>query len=120
MPMTRRQVVLAGLAAGGQNATFTPVQVQKLFFLIDREASHLVTGPHFRFRAYDYGPFDSDVYSTLDGLTRDGLVMVVEGRYRLYMLTPDGFAEGQRILLSLPAETRDYLRKTARWVKGLS
>jgi uncharacterized protein len=83
MPLNQREVVLAGLAAAGQNTTFTPVQVQKLFFLIDREASHLVNGPHFKFSPYDYGPFDSDVYSTLDGLEREGLVIVLPGRYRL-------------------------------------
>ena len=120
MPLNRRQIVSAGLAAAGQNATFTPVQVQKLFFLIDREGPHLVNGPHFAFRPYDYGPFDSDVYSTLDSLEREGLVAVVAGRYRLYMLTPSGFAEGQRILGALPSETRDFIRKTVRWVCGLS
>jgi hypothetical protein len=120
MPLDRRQIVLAGLAAAGQNATFTPVQVQKLFFLLDREASHLVNGPHFAFRPYDYGPFDSDVYSTLDNLERDGLVAVVADRYRLYVLMTEGFAEGHIILLSLPPETREFIRKTARWVKALN
>jgi hypothetical protein len=37
--MNRSEIVLAGLAAAGENATFTPVQVQKLFFLLDREAA---------------------------------------------------------------------------------
>jgi hypothetical protein len=120
MPLDRRQIVLAGLAAAGQNATFTPVQVQKLFFLLDREASHLINGPHFTFRPYDYGPFDSDVYSTLDSLERHGLAAVVADRYRLYVLTAEGFADGQRVLLSLPTETREFIRKTARWVKALN
>jgi hypothetical protein len=39
--MERDDIILAGLAAGGENATFTPVQVQKLFFLIDREAARV-------------------------------------------------------------------------------
>lgn len=30
--MNRGEILLAGLAAGGENATYTPVQVQKLFF----------------------------------------------------------------------------------------
>ena len=45
--MERPNLVLAALAAGGENASYWPVQVQKLLFLIDREASALVGGPHF-------------------------------------------------------------------------
>ena len=46
--MTRSEILLAGLAAGGENATYTPVQVQKLFFLLDREASVALGGPFFK------------------------------------------------------------------------
>ena len=49
-------LVLAALAAGGENATFSPVQVQKLLFVLDREASPHIDGPHFNFIPYDYGP----------------------------------------------------------------
>jgi hypothetical protein len=59
--MDRSSLVLAALAAAGGNAAFTPVQVQKLLFLIDREAGRLVGGPHFDFLPYDYGPFDRAV-----------------------------------------------------------
>jgi hypothetical protein len=43
--MTRSEILLAGLAAGGENTTYTPVQVQKLFFLLDREAAAALGGP---------------------------------------------------------------------------
>lgn len=120
MPLTRREVIVAGLAAAGQNVTFTPVQVQKLFFLIDHEASHLVDGPHFTFQPYDYGPFDSRVYDELFFLEKQGHVNVLPGRYRLYMLTEPGFAEGWRILSALPAATKEFIENTAHWVRGLS
>jgi hypothetical protein len=32
--MNRSNLIMAGLAAAGENASFTPVQVQKLFFLL--------------------------------------------------------------------------------------
>lgn len=64
--MYRQDLVLAALAAAGENAAFAPVQVQKFFFLIDREGAHLFGGPHFHFTPYDYGPFDSAVYEALD------------------------------------------------------
>jgi hypothetical protein len=121
MPLNRNQITLAALAAAGENATCSPVQIQKLFFIIDRGASHLFGGPHYRFKAYDYGPFDPAVYDQLALLGFDGSVQVVgSGRYRVYRLTEKGFAEGQQFLSTLPNETADFLRAVARWVRGLS
>lgn len=119
--MDRNDILLAALAAGGENATFTPVQVQKMFFLIDREASHLVDGPHFNFEAYDYGPFDRGVYDGLDALARVDRARVHNtGRYRVYGLSQTGFHEGSARLAALPAHTRTYIVEVANWVRQLS
>lgn len=48
--MTRDDIVLAGMAAAGPSTKFDAVQLQKLFFLIDREIPQLIDGPHFDFR----------------------------------------------------------------------
>lgn len=74
--MDRQMFMLAALAAAGESAAFSPVQVQKLFFLLDREASHLTGGPHFAFRPYDYGPFDYAVYDEINELANRGLAEV--------------------------------------------
>jgi hypothetical protein len=91
----RQNLMLAALSGGGERATYTPVQVQKLFFLIDREAAVYLSGPHFNFKPYDYGPFDKAVYDELQYLTKIGLADIVQGdRARLYMLTAEGYAIG--------------------------
>lgn len=119
--MNRSEILLAGLAAGGENANFTPVQVQKLFFLLDREAPHLLDGPHFRFEPYDYGPFDSAVYSGLEDLARRDLARVQNtGRYRVYGLSQRGYQEGIRLLNASPQNARSYLINVATWVRQLS
>lgn len=119
--MNRDELVMTALAAGGENATFTPVQVQKLFFLLDREAAALVDGPHFNFSAYDYGPFDRSVYDSLEGLAQRDLARVQNtGNYRVYGLSQMGFHEGARRLADLPAKTQSYLSNLAEWVKHLS
>jgi uncharacterized protein len=119
--MNRNEILLAALAAGGENATYTPVQVQKLFFLLDREASRLLDGPHFNFQPYDYGPFDQAVYSGLEELSRRGLVQVQNAaRYRVYGLTHDGFNEGQGALHRLPPNAIGYVQNVAGWVRQLS
>lgn len=119
--MNREDVLLAGLAAAGENATFTPVQVQKLFFLLDREASHLIDGPHFNFQPYDYGPFDRAVYDGLDKLARENLARVENtGRYRVYALSGEGQRRGTTTLRTLPEPTRRYLASAATWVRQLT
>lgn len=119
--MDPEDIVLAALAAGGQNATYTPVQVQKLFFLLDREASHLLGGPHFHFAPYDYGPFDKAVYEALDDLSRRDLARIQNtGRYRVYALSHAGFAAGSQRLGQLPAATRNYVASVANWVRHLN
>lgn len=119
--MTRSEIVLAAVAAAGQNVTFTPVQVQKLFFLLDREAAHLVQGPHFHFSAYDYGPFDRAVYDEFDQLSRQDFARVENtGRYRMYSLTPAGYQQGTTALNQLPQNTRAYIANVAGWVRQLS
>jgi len=116
--MDRNGIVLTALASAGQNATFTPVQVQKLLFLIDREIPRLVGGPHFNFQPYDFGPFDSAVYDVLDRLTMQGLVSQGQARYRLYALSPVGYQHGVGLLNGHPSAA-PYIRQAAAWVRSL-
>lgn len=114
-------LVLAALAGGGSNAAFTPVQVQKLFFLLDREASHLVGGPHFHFQPYDYGPFDKAVYDRLNALAAQDLVAVfTNGKYRTYALTAQGYEVGSQRLSELTPPAQGYVSALADWVRRLS
>jgi hypothetical protein len=119
--MNRSEILLAGLAAGGENVTYTPVQVQKLFFLLDREASTALGGPFFHFVPYDYGPFDQAVYAGLDDLARREFASIQNtGRYRVYGLSQAGQNEGLRLLSTLQPATREYVANVAKWVRQLS
>ena len=118
--MTKREVVLAVLAPA-QGKQHSPVQVQKLLFLLDREASHLVDGPHFNFEPYNYGPFDKAVYQLLDELDEDELVTIRSGGWqRTYALTPTGQNEGDRLLGELSDSTKDYIRRVSAFVLKLN
>ncbi len=118
--MTKSEVVLAALAPA-QGKQHSPVQVQKLLFLLDREASHLVDGPHFNFEPYNYGPFDKAVYQVLDELDEDELVTIRSGGWqRTYALTPTGQNEGDRLLGELSDSTKDYIRRVSAFVLKLN
>ena len=120
--MDKNELVLAALATG-EGAAFSPVQVQKLMFVLDREISQHTGGPHFAFEPYDYGPFDAAVYSTLEGLQAAGDVEISYGqgtRRRSYRLTVAGQTKGRELLASTPPEVREYMRQLSGWVRSLS
>lgn len=120
--MNRTDFVLAVLSAA-DGAEHTPVQVQKLFFLLDRKVSHLTGGPHFDFAAYDYGPFDASVYGELRKLGAGGLVSietVSDSPVRKYRPTEAGLARGRRLLGSLPDGAEGYIRQLSVWVRRQS
>lgn len=120
MRIDRKALVLAGLAAGGE-CTYTPVQVQKLFFLIDRNAAHLLGGPCFNFEPYNYGPFDADVYRTLEGLQADGLVEIAkDGTMNTYRPTEQGKQEGEKALGLYDPKLSEYIKHISEFVRSLS
>jgi hypothetical protein len=121
---TRRKLVLAALAADAANAQFAPVQVQKLFFLLDRNIADEMGGEQFAFEPYDFGPFDREVYSELEALARKGLLDIREAGPRpgdrRYSLTRAGYDLGQKCLLRIPPRGARYMKKAATWVRSLN
>lgn len=118
--MNRRNVVLAALAAGG-TYRYTPVQVQKLMFLIDRQISKRIGGPFFDFRPYHYGPFDSAVYSVIDGLVEEGLAVIDgSGKFRTFSLTAEGLKAGAEQLAKLDPKVRAFFEETSAFVRAQS
>lgn len=118
--MNRRELVLAALAAS-DGAVHSPVQVQKLFFLLDKTVPSEIAGPHFVFRPLHYGPFDGAVYDELNELARQGLVHVgQEGNLATYRGTPQGLEVGNRALEALPRHTAAYIRQLSQWVRSQS
>ena len=118
--MNQREIVLAGLAPA-KGETHTPVQVQKLFFLIDRNIPKEIEGPLFDFQPYNYGPFDKAVYDVLLLLTFEGLVDIdSEYNHRTYKLTVKGQEEGEKILKALPGYVQEYIDTVSKFVRKLS
>jgi hypothetical protein len=115
--MTRQEFMLAVLASGG-GQEHSPVQLQKLFFLLDKTVPERIGGPQFNFQPYDYGPFDKAVFEDLRALAARDLVSIstpTNGPH-IYRPTPQGFSEGSGLLGQFPAGTADYIRQLSAWV----
>lgn len=120
VPMDRMEVMLAALASGAHEE-FSPVQLQKLMFLIDRNIGSAIGGPFFDFKPYDYGPFDVGVYNEFSVLS--GLEMGDchgDGKGRRYRLNDEGRARAQEVIAKLQPEVRDYMKSIAEFVQKVS
>lgn len=118
MARQRSEIVLAAMAAGGPEARYDPVRVQKLFFLLDREIPQYIDGPCFHFEPYHYGPFDKAVYEELDELAKQGMINIdTTGRYNQYSLTDSGHARGVAVLRTLLEPAARYTEDVAKWIR---
>jgi len=118
----RQKVVLAALAAK-PNAVFAPVQVQKLFFLLDEKIAAELGGKQFDFEPYDYGPFDRHVYDELSTLARLGYVEVTStdgASKRVYSLTPEGHEKGRKYFERQSSRAQKYMNELSGWIRSLS
>jgi uncharacterized protein YwgA len=120
--MERSNFVLAVLASTEGHA-LAPVQIQKLFFILERRIPDEIAGPHFAFKAYDYGPFDPDVYREVEALAEKGLAEVQQpGAFamRTYRLTLKGQREGERLFRDFEPKTAEYIERVSNFVRTTS
>jgi hypothetical protein len=123
MPVTREDLVLV-LADGadGGKYPFDPVRLMKACFVTSM-AGREVWRPLFRFRAYDYGPFDAGVYAARDSLIAHGMLDAThEGRYDSYVVTETGRARVAQLEADgeLQADELAWLRRVGGWVSSKS
>ena len=120
--MNRDAAILVAMAPA-KRASFTPVQMQKLMFLLDRELADGIGGPLFDFRPYDYGPFDAGVYESLDELIISGrveLVLVPGQQWFKFRTTETGQPYGEQELDRLPQWVKNGITIYSGWVQSLS
>ena len=120
--LTKTEIILASLASSN-GATHTPIQVQKLLFLIDKKVADKLGGPFFNFTPYDYGPLDKEVYAVLSELANQNQVEIIsniELRWNKYRLTPEGQNLGCKILKGLSGDLSEYIEKLSAFIRSLS
>jgi uncharacterized protein YwgA len=118
-----KRTILAVLASSPEDHEFTPVQVQKLFFLVDQNVASAVNGPLFNFEPYHYGPFDKAVYLELEKLSQTGDIEVYQNwqnGLNTYRLTAQGRIKGTQELADYNLGIRQYLSDAVDFVTRLS
>jgi uncharacterized protein YwgA len=86
----RRDWLLAAIAQAGDRG-LTPIQIQKILFLLKMEAATYVGDRFYHFEPYNYGPFSSAIYADVDILVASGFVAEKPaGRYSVFYPTEAG------------------------------
>jgi uncharacterized protein len=120
--MNRNDFVLA-VFASSNNAIYSPVQIQKLFFLIEKKIPELSENNYFNFTPYNYGPFDPEIYDVILELISSGDLKVindVNSRIMKYNTTDKGQIRGEQILQSLGKNTISKIKILSEFVRKLS
>ena len=118
--MNKRDLMLIALAAG-ENAEHSPVQLQKLIFLIEKNIANRLGGTSFNFVPYDYGPFDSAIYDELRRLEAQGLTTstLTSRGWAKHKLTDQGLSEGRALARTIDPGAAAYIQEISAFVRKL-
>ena len=121
--MTDRQTwLLLFLGADPGPYPVDQVRTMKAMFLIDQKLS-AARMPRYRWEAFDYGPFNSNVYRDLDSLQIDELVdvtRVLGSNRRLYTLSERGRRAFEERVAQTPASEMQWIQEVKTRVSSTS
>ena len=122
--MNRHDVVLVVLACAEDGHTYSPVQIQKALFILSEEAPDIFDADSkFNFQAYDYGPFDKDIYAELEALSREELVEIgvnPQLTRKTYAVSPEGRRVAYALHAGLSEDQINFTVRVSSFVRRLS
>jgi uncharacterized protein YwgA len=107
--------------ASARGRPLTPVQLQKSLFLLGKALPSAVGPDFYVFEAYNYGPFNRQVYADAEELEGAGFVALVPhagGDWQDYAVTQAGTRRASQLNAKAPANAGDYLVKLVQWASG--
>ncbi len=116
----KRTDLLLKIITAANGKRLTPVQLQKVAFLLGEEFREAMPENYYSFRKYDYGPFSAEVYADAEKLERNGLIAISinsRGGWREYSTTVDGI---EADLDCVPEAVASFIKETVHWAMQLS
>ena len=121
--MDRKDWTMLVIAAA-DSAPLQPVQLQKALFLLGENFSRKVLGKnYYKFSAYDYGPFSSEIYEDAEALQSENLISITRSpisRYKLYSTTEAGTEHAAQLRAALPSNAQEYVSSVVKFVQSMS
>lgn len=119
--MTKKDWALLAISVANGRG-LSAVQLQKALFLLEQGVPKEIGPDFYNFRPYNYGPFDSRVYTDAESLSENNLVTLIKptGRYTVYNVTPEGAARAQDLASKAPPRAIQHLKAVVTWIQGLT
>jgi hypothetical protein len=118
--MDRTDWLLSALA-NASNTGLSPVQMQKVLFVLGKECPQEVGESYYQFRNYHYGPFSSLIYSDAERLACEGLIAISgDGSSRAYTVTPAGTLRADSFVREAPLRATEFVKALVQWAQKLS
>jgi uncharacterized protein YwgA len=103
--------------------SLSPVQIQKTLFLISKRLPREAGRDFYKFVPYNYGPFNSEIYSDLTELVTAGLVKRIQyaGReWAGYQITEKGHQAAAKLQSQLNDRVLQYITRIVKWVMSVT
>ena len=116
----KRTDVLLRLLAAADGDRLTPVQLQKVAFLVGMRFRATLPEDYYSFEKHDFGPFCAQIYRDAEGLASDGLV-AIDRNYRGGWNEYSATSLGRKLdFQMIPASVSAFLDEKVAWARGLS
>lgn len=119
-PMNRADWLLLLLGLPEEDGSAPPamdrVRVVKSLFVLGKR---FTIPDYYNFQPYNYGPFDSAVYTDAETMAGTGLVEQINGRYVSYAATEAGKARAAQIGAQVNPAFKDQLLAVRRWANNV-
>ena len=113
----KRTDLLLKIIVAANGEPVTPVQLQKIAFLVGMQFPDELPPDYYQFQPYDYGPFCVTIYRDAELLEREGLITIrrhPRGGWKEYMASYTAAATDLRVI---PHHIRDFIDDKVKWAR---
>lgn len=112
--------VLLKIITAAEGDPISPVQLQKVAFLVGQECADYLPPSYYKFVPYDYGPFSAKLYQDAELLEKQGMISIdvnSSGGWKEYSAT---FRSSSADTNSVPEIVADYIDRAVEWAMKLT
>ena len=115
--MMQRTDLLLKIITAANGEPVTPLQLQKIAFLVGMEFQDELPPNYYQFQPYDYGPFCVAVYRDAEFLEREGLITIrrnPRGGWKEYFAL---YAAAAKDLHVIPQNIQEFVDTKVQWAR---
>ena len=113
----KRTDLLLKIIVAAEGEPVTPVQLQKVAFLVGEKFPSELPNDYYDFEPFHYGPFCVDLYRDAEALEREGLVLINTNHSGGWKEFSASFRSATADLSFIPQHISEFIDTKLRWAK---